>query len=163
MVYDGQWFFASNDLAELKAMLDRADGRDPTAAGPSGGGKDRQTTLEADDTFRAAMGHMPSSYALLFYLQPKALSEKLISIRNAIGLAATQNAMVDQIQSICAAARFEIGKMRDILFVGMPKAQSEQKLTRSSLTLGTTDTFFYLATLLNADKLAGINQGGLPL
>ena len=71
--------------------------------------------------------------------------------------------MVDQIQSICAAARFEKGKMRDVLFVGMPKAQSEQKLTRSSLTLGTTDTFFYLATLLNADKLAGINQGGLPL
>ena len=66
-------------------------------------------------------------------------------------------------QSICAAARFEKGKMRDVLFVGMPKAQSEQKLTRSSLTLGTTDTFFYLATLLNADKLAGINQGGLPL
>lgn len=162
-VYDGQWFFASNDLVELKAILDRADGRDPTAAGPSAGGKDRQTTLEADDTFDAAMKHMPSSYALLFYLQPKALSEKLISLRNAIGLAANQNAMVDQIQSICAAARFEKGKMRDVLFVGMPRAQSEQKLTRSSLTLGTTDTFFCLATLLNADKLAGINQGGLPL
>ena len=36
-VYDGQWFFASNDLAELKAILDRADGRE----------KDQQTTLEA--------------------------------------------------------------------------------------------------------------------
>src|SRR5438128_7163895 len=100
-VYDGQWFFASNDLVELKAILDRADGRDPTAAGPSAGGKDRQTTLEADDTFHAAMEHMPSRYALLFYLQPRALSEKLISLRNAIGLAANQNAMVDQIQSIC--------------------------------------------------------------
>ena len=53
--------------------------------------------------------------------------------------------------------------MRDILFVGMPKAQSEQKLTRSSLALGTADTFLYLATLLNPDRLAGINQGGLPV
>src|SRR6184192_2217456 len=26
-VYDGQWFFASNDLPELKAVLDRADQR----------------------------------------------------------------------------------------------------------------------------------------
>src|SRR5207249_3737228 len=64
-VYDGQWFFASNDLAELKAVLDRADGRDPAAAGPSAGGKDKQTTLEADDVFRAAMKHMAASYALL--------------------------------------------------------------------------------------------------
>jgi len=152
-VYDGQWFFASNDLAELKAVLDRADGRE----------KDRQSTLESDDAFHGAMKHMPSSYALLFYLQPKALSEKLTSLRNAIGVAGDKNTVVDQIQSICAAARFDKGKIRDVLFVGMPKAQSEQKLTRSSLALGTADTFLYLATLLNPDRLAGINQGGMPV
>jgi len=150
-VYDGQWFFASNDLAELKALLDRIDGRD----------KDLQSTLESDDAFRGAMKHMPASYALLFYLQPKTLSEKLTSLRNAIGVAGDKNTVVDQIQSICAAARFDKGKIRDVLFVGMPKAQSKQKLTRSTLTLGTADTFLYLATLLNPDRLAGINQGGL--
>src|SRR2546421_1061538 len=152
-VYDGQWFFASNDLAELKAVLDRADGRD----------KDRQTTLEAEATFHAAMAHMPSSYALLFYLQPKKLSESLASLRNSLGLSGNQGALTDQIQSICGAARFDKGKIRDVLFVGMPKSQSEQKLVRPSLTLGTPDTLFYLATLLNPDRLAGINQGGLPL
>jgi len=162
-VYNGQWFFASNDLAELKAVLDRADGRAPTTAGPSGGGKDQQSTLERDDAFRAAMKHMPASYALLFYLQPKALSEKLTSLRNAIGVAGDKNTAVDQIHSICAATRFDRGKIRDVLFVGMPRTQSEQKLTRSSLALGTADTFLYLATLLNPDRLAGINQGGLPL
>ncbi|MEY2556390.1 MAG: hypothetical protein QOF93_1534, partial [Verrucomicrobiota bacterium] len=152
-VYDGQWFFASNDLAELKAVLDRADGR----------GTDRQTTLEADDAFRGAMKHMPASYALLFYLQPKALSEKLVSLRNAMGVSADQNAMVDQIRSVCAATRFDKGKIRDVLFVGMPKAQSAQKLTQSSLALGTSETFLYLTTLLNPDRLAGINEGGLPV
>ena len=162
-VYNGQWFFASNDLAELKAVLDRADGRAPTTAGPSGGGKDQQSTLERDDAFRAAMKHMPASYALLFYLQPKALSEKLTSLRNAIGVAGDKNTAVDQIHSICAATRFDKGKIRDVLFVGMPRTQSEQKLTRSSLALATADTFLYLATLLNPDRLAGINQGGLPL
>ena len=161
-VYDGQWFFASNDLAELKAVLDRANGRDPATAGPSAGGKG-QTTLEADDAFRGAMKHMPASYALLFYLQPKALSEKLASLRNAMGVSADQNAMVDQIRSVCAATRFDKGKIRDVLFVGMPKAQSAQKLTQSSLALGTSETFLYLTTLLNPDRLAGINEGGLPV
>ena len=152
-VYDDQWFLVSNDLAELKAMLDRVDGRE----------KDKQTTLEADDGFRGAMKHMPASYALLFYLQPKALSEKLASLRNAIGVSADQNAVVDQISGVCAAMRFDKGKIRDVLFVGMPKAQSDQKLTQSSLALGTSETFLYLATLLNPDRLAGINHGGLPV
>ena len=109
------------------------------------------------------MKQMPASYALLFYLQPKALSEKLASLRNAMGISADQNAVVDQIQSVCAATRFDKGKIRDVLFVGMPKAQSTQKLTQSSLALGTSETFLYLATLLNPDRLAGINQGGLPV
>ncbi len=61
-----------------------------------------------------------------------------------------------------ARLRFDNGKMRDVLFVGMPKTQSERNLTRSSLDLGTTETFLYLATLLNPDRLAEINQGGLP-
>ena len=159
-VYDGQWLFASNDLAELKAVLDRADGRAAATAGSSGGGK---LTLEGDDTFHAAMKHMPASYALLFYLQPKALSGKLASLSNAIGTSAEQSAMLEQIRSICAAPRFDKGKIRNVLFVGMPKAQSDQKLTRSSLALGSADTVLYLATLLNPGRLAGIDQGGLPL
>src|SRR6202035_797666 len=44
-VYDAQWFLVSNDLGELKAILDRVDGR----------AKDRQLTLEADDAFRSAI------------------------------------------------------------------------------------------------------------
>jgi hypothetical protein len=158
-VYDGQWFFASNDLAELKSVLDRADGRDLAAAT----GKDKQTTLDADDVFRGAMKHMPASYALLFYLQPKALSEKLVSLRNAIAVSGDQNGVMDQIRNVCAATKFDKGKIRDVLFVGMPKAQSDHKLTQSSLALGTSETFFYLVTLLNPDRLAGINQGGLPV
>jgi len=147
----------------LKAILDRADGRDLATASPSGGGKDRQTTFEADDAFRGAMKHMPASYALLFYLQPKALSENLVSLRNAMGISADQNGVVDQIRSICAATRFDKGKIRDVLFVGMAKSQSTQKLKQSSLALGTSETFLYLATLLNPDRLAGINQSGLPV
>lgn len=161
-VYDGQWFFASNDLAELKAVLDRADGRALAAASPSVGGKDPQTTLQADEAFRAAMAHMPRSYALLFYVQPKGISEKLAKIRDVIGASGQSTNVVDQIHSVCGATRFDNGKMRDVLFVGMPNAQPDRKLTRSSLDLGAAETFLYLATLLNPDRLAEINQAGLP-
>lgn len=150
-VYDGQWFFASNDLAELKTMLDRADGRE----------KDQQTVLENDETFRAAMAHMPASYALLFYVQPKGISEKLASLRNAMGVTGDQSAM-DQVRSVSGATRFDGGKMRDVLFIGMTQTQRDRKLTRSSLDLGTADTFLYIATLINPDRLVGINQGALP-
>ena len=152
-VYDGRWFFASNDLAALKTVLDRADERI----------KDPKLTLEADEAFHAAMARMPASYALLFYLEPKALSEELASLRHAVGISGDQTTLVEQIRSICVATRFDRGRIRDVLFVGMPKRGLDQKLTRSSLTLGTSETFFYLATLLNPDRLAGINQGGLPL
>ena len=70
--------------------------------------------------------------------------------------------MVDQIRSIGGAARFDSGKMRDVLFVGMPQTQLNGKLTRSSLDLGTTDTFFYIATLINPDRVGGLNQVALP-
>lgn len=151
-VYDGQWFFASNDLTELKAVLDRADGRE----------KDRQAVLESDATFRAAMAHMPASYALLFYVQPKGISQKLARFRNGIGVAGDQNGVVDQIRSVCGATRFDSGKMRDVLFIGMAQTQPERKLTRASLDLGTADTFLYLATLINPERLEGINQAALP-
>ncbi len=152
-VYDRQWFFVSNDLAELKAVLDRADGRD----------KDAQSTLEASDEFHGAMAHMPSSYALLFYLQPKGLSGKLASLGSAIGASSDQTDILQQIRGICAATRFDNGKMRDMLFVGMPTAQSGEELNRKSLRFGTPDTFLYMATLLNPDRLAAINQAGLPV
>jgi len=151
-VYDGQWFFISNDLAELKAVLDRADGRE----------KDRQTLLESDEAFRAAMAHMPANYAVLFYVQPKGISQKLAKFRNAIGATGDQSGVVDQIRSVCGAMRFDSGKMRDVLFVGMPQTQLDRKLSRSSLDLGTTDTFLYIATLVNPDRLGGISQAALP-
>lgn len=150
-VYDQQWFFVSNDLAELKAVLDRTDGRD----------KNRQATLESDETFRAAMAHMPTSYALLFYVQPKGIPQKLTSIRNAFDARGNQR-VIDQMRSVCGATRFDGGKMRDTLFIGLPQTQADRKLTRSSLDLGSADTLLYLATLINPDSVAGINQATLP-
>jgi hypothetical protein len=149
--YDGHWFFASNDVTELKALLDRTDRHS----------KDPQGTLDGGESYRAAAAHMPSSYAAFFYLQPKAFADKLASLRAAIGQRITpdQRTMVEKVRGICGTTRFENGKIRDVIFVGMPKLEQDTTLDRSSLTLATKDTFFYLAMLLNlGQKIDTINQ-----
>ena len=149
--YDEHWFFVANDLSELKRLLDRVDGRN----------KDRQSTLEADESYRAAIAHMPSGYAALFYFQPKTLADQIQSLRAAIGSAVSSNepTPLAKVQSVCGTTRLEDGKIHDVLFVGMPKLEQVRPLTRSSLNLGTKDTILYLATLLDiAEKIDILGQ-----
>ena len=152
--YDRPWFFAATDLTELKALLDRADGRV----------KNPNETLDNDETFRAAISHRPSNYELFFYLQPKTFSERLASLRAAIQspAATKEQTILEQVRSISGATRFEGGKICDLLFVGMPRLESRDggtALTRSSLTLGTKETFFCLSMLLNlGERMETLNQ-----
>jgi hypothetical protein len=151
IVYDRNWFFASNNLAEIKTLLDRADGRVESA----------KNTLDANESYHAAAAHMPSSYAASFYLQPKMISERLTALRAAIepSGATNERPLLEQVRSISGAMRFESGKIHDLLFLGMPKLEQDAALTRSSLTLGTKETFFYLSMLLNVgQKIDALNQ-----
>jgi len=154
-VYQGQWFFASNDLPELKALLDRADGR----------AKDQKLTIEGDETFRTAVAHMQSSYAVLFYLQPNKISGGIASLQKRLGSDVSSDAMatVQEIQSLCGTAKFESGKIRDVFFVGASKASISQELTRNSIKLGSADTFLFVAALLNPDRFVGAGQSATSL
>ena len=140
-VYDDPWFFAANDVDELKAMVDRADGRVT----------DRQTLLSANPDFREAMSNMPPSYAVCFYLEPKAFSEKLAALRTAAGqpVQPDPSNLLHQIRSICTTTRFDGAKMHDVFFIGMPEQTGDGELTRNSLALASADTFLYFASLLN--------------
>ena len=147
--YGQQWFFASNDVAQLEALLDRADAVN----------KDRQSTLASDEAYQRAIGHMPREYGLLVYLQPKTLIEKLAAFRATFEehTPSNQRTLIEQIRSVCGTIRFEHGKMHDVLFAAMPR-QTDAKLARSAEGLGSTDTFFYLATLINPQNLAALNR-----
>jgi hypothetical protein len=151
--YDSPWFLAATDLTDLKAMLDRADGRV----------KDLKETLIKDETYRTAISHRPSDYAAFFYLRPTPLLERLAALRAAIQPSAASKpptfSGLEQVQSISGATRFENGKMHDLLFLGMPNRDRDVTLTRSSLALGTKETFFYLAMLLNlGEKIDVLNR-----
>ena len=150
-VYDPPWFFAATDVAELQALLDRADRR---GAGP-------WDTLDRDDRYRATIPHRLSNYVTFVYFQPKPFSQRLAALRAAVGSApaAGEVTMIEKLRCIAGSIRFEKGKLHDMLFLGMPKLEQGTALTRSSVSFGTKDTFLYLAMLLNlGEKADTLNQ-----
>ena len=148
--YDRPWFFMATDVTELKALLDRADHRVNNSNG----------TLDNDEAYRTAIAHRPSNYTAFFYLQPKIFSERLAALRAAVRSTTSGDAtMLENMRCIAGSMRFENGKMHDVFFLGMPKLEHNTALTRSSASLGTKETFFYLSMLLNlGDKIEALNQ-----
>ncbi len=138
-VYDADWFFAANDLPALKTLLDRADGRL----------KDAATTLAADENFTAAFKHMPASYAAFAYGRLDRYFARLAKELPKDGSTSEQFSLLQQIRSIAGATGFEDGKIRDVLFVSMPKAKDTSDLSRSSLALTTPESFLYFASFLH--------------
>ncbi len=157
-VYDEGWFLAANDVAELKIILDRVDGRL----------KDQTATLAGDSTFSAAFKHMPASYNSLIYGRVDRYLDKMAPLLGASGVNEPGNRPIyRQIHAFCGALTFDDGKIRDVLFIGMPQLVDAGPLTRSSLALGTKETFLYLATFLNLSSQmswpSGVPAGpGLP-
>jgi hypothetical protein len=138
-VYDGDWFFAGNDLASLKKLLDRVDER----------AKEPGTTLSDDDNFKTAMKQMPANYAAICYARIDAYMQKLAARLMAEGMENEQASRLGQIRSVSAATSFANGKIRDVFFVAMPRMEESGELTRTSLALTTKDSFLYAANLLN--------------
>jgi hypothetical protein len=140
-VWAGQWFLFANDVGNLKALLDRADGRM----------KNAKTALSADDIFLAASKHMPANYAAFVFGRPSQFVEKLTPAEEA-ETSGDRFIMVRQVRSFCAATAFDGGRMRDTIFVGVPKAADLGNLTRASLPLANKDTFLYAASVLDLRK-----------
>ena len=137
----GHQFLAAATVEDLKALLDRVDGRTKTPA------------LDSDANFRAAIKQMPADYAWMFYLQPKQLAQKLASLRAQSGraLRPDQQTMIERIQSFSHAMVFDGGKIRDIGFAAMPRL-ADTKLERATLPLATADTLLYCAVIQNMQQ-----------
>jgi hypothetical protein len=153
-VYDSPWFFTATDVRELETLLDRADRL----------GTRPESSLDKDDVYRAAISRRPSNYAAFFYLQPKTFSQRLAALRAAVGStpAPGEGSMLEKMRCITGSMQFENGKIHDLLFLDMPKLEHDTALTRSSVSLATKDTFFYLAMLLNlGEKMDTLNQAAV--
>src|SRR5215471_13617149 len=149
--YDPPWFFVATDSTDMQSLLDRADRR---SANPD-------NRLDKDETYRAAISRRLSNDVAFFYLQPKTFSQRLAALRAAVGSSPTpgEGTLLEKMRCITGSMRFESGKIHDVLFMGMPKLEQNMTLTRSSLSLGTKETFLYLAMLLNlGERMDTLNQ-----
>jgi hypothetical protein len=149
--YDPPWFFLTTDVVDMQALLDRADRRS----------SDLENRLDKDEAYRSAISRRPANDVAFFYLQPKTFSQRLAALRAAVGStpAPGEGTMIEKMRCIIGSMRFENGKLHDVLFLGMPKLEQNTTLTRSSLSLGTKETFFYLAMLLNlGERMDTLNQ-----
>jgi hypothetical protein len=139
-VWAGPWFFFANDFENLKALLDRADGRV----------KDASSALSADETFLATSKHMSASYAALVFGRIASLTQKLAPGEESEG--ADKWSILRQIRSFGATMAFDGGRIRETVFVGMPKTAELATLTRASLPIASKDTFFYAASMVDLRK-----------
>ena len=149
--YDPPWFFVATDATDMQSLLDRADRR---SSNPD-------NRLDKDETYRTAISRRLSNDVGFFYLQPKTFSQRLAALRAAVGSTPVpgDGTMLEKMRCITGSMRFENGKIHDALFLGMPKLDQNITLTRSSLSLGTKETFFYLAMLLNlGERMDTLNQ-----
>ncbi len=150
-VWAGPWFFFANNLENLKALLDRADARV----------RDDSNALSADETFLAASKRMPGSYSAMFFARPAQIIEKITPPVEDPGSAGGQLADLRQIRSFCGATAFDGGRIRDTIFVGMPKIANQENLSRASLPIATKDTFLYAASVLDLGKEMAPQSAGL--
>jgi len=149
--YDRPWFFLATDAADVQELLDRADRR-------ASNSDDR---LDKDESYRAAISRRPSHDVAFFYLQPKTFSQRIAALRAAVGSspAPGEGTMLEKMRFVTGSMRFEDGKIHDVFFMGMPNLEQDTTLTRSSLSLGTKETFLYLAMLLNlGERMDTLNQ-----
>ena len=146
-VQSGDWFFAANDVPALQAVLDRLDGRV----------KDAAATLAAEDNFIAAFKHMPRSYVAFVYGRLDRYFERLAAAAPPEGNATNNLERLRQMRTIAGATRFEEGKVRDLLYIAMPKANDGAALTRAALAMTTAESFLYSASA------GGLQTGGVPL
>ena len=137
----GRQFLAATTVEDLKALLDRVDGRTKTPA------------LDSDENFRAAMKQMPADYAWMLYIQPKQLAQKLVNLRTESGraLPADQKTLIERIQCYAHAMVFDGPKIRDIGFAAMPQL-SATKLERATLALAPAETLLYGADIVNMQE-----------
>ncbi|HEX5176227.1 MAG TPA: hypothetical protein VFV83_04315, partial [Chthoniobacteraceae bacterium] len=140
-VYDNQWFFASNDVATLKTLLDRVDHRLEKTDG----------SLQQSEVFAAATKHLPDEYAGMIFLDPRPFAEKLMPLVAMTGqsLPIDQLQRLKQVRSVSAAVGFDRGKMRETDFVAMPQVGAEKQLKRPLLATAGANTFLYSASRIH--------------
>ena len=140
-VYLNDWYLVSNDVALLKATLDRLDHRAPAG----------QPTLEADADFKAVLAKMPANPATLIFARPRLFFDRIFALAASSGqtMSDEQLAEVRKIKAIGATTTIDNGKLRDTLYSLAPGYKVYGgPLQMSALPLTSPDTLAFYAAML---------------
>ena len=140
-VYVNDWYFVSNDLALLKATLDRVDHRAPAGA----------PTLESDPDFKTVLAKMPANPATLIFARPRTFFDRVFALAASSGqtMSEAQLAEIRKIKAMGATTSIDNGKLRDTIYSLAPGHKSYGgPLQMSALPLTSTDTLLFYAGML---------------
>ncbi len=154
-VFERNWFFAANNLATLKTLLDRADRRTSAAA---------KDALSESALFQEATKPLPKAFDGMFFVDPQPIFERLMPLLTMT----RQTAAIDRVQqlrkirSFAGAVGFQDGKMRETIHVTMPQQHPAEKLTRPALASAGKEAFLYSDSLASWPETwsAGSNAPG---
>ena len=154
-VYLNDWYFVSNDLALLKATLDRIEHRAPAG----------QATLESDPDFKTALAKLPANPATLLFARPRIFFDRIFALAASSGqtMSEDQLAEVRKIKAIAATTNIDHGKLRDTIYSLAPGHKMYGgPLQMSALPLTSVDTLLFYAGVIQLPpdyKLPAGNAG----
>ena len=151
--YDRPWFFAATNVTELKALLDRVDHR----------AKDSEETLDKDEAYRDSRLAPAIELRSVFLSATQGIFRATCRVACCSPIKRRLPARPRMLEKMrCIAGSYAIRERKNTrrTFSRNAKAGDWMRtLNRSSLTLGTKETFFYLAMLLNlGEKMETLNQ-----
>ncbi|MEA3210243.1 MAG: hypothetical protein QOE70_3300 [Chthoniobacter sp.] len=156
--FNGRWFFLANDLALLRATLDRAENPAGALAG----------SLAGNPIFQQASAPLGTALDAMLYGQLTSLTDRLGSLAAASGRAmeAGQIAAFKKNQAIAAGAKIDGTQLRDTIFILSPGTAPQEPLPRNTLAFSGAQTLLYFATgaatLLQLPDSLGLWSGLLP-
>jgi hypothetical protein len=146
--YRGKWFFISDDVALLKQVLDRFEGKqDPD-------------NLAALPAFQNCMQHLPYSPDNIVFVRPSLLADKAASLMLMLNPVADSSSTTDQLKKIDAMAfglKMDGELMRDAAFVIKQTQGGDAPLANDVLKLSTTNTL-----LAGGERFMGVQNVQLP-
>ncbi|MGC3988360.1 MAG: hypothetical protein QM796_01500 [Chthoniobacteraceae bacterium] len=138
------WLFATDDVDEMKATLDRFNGK--SAAG----------VLEAADAFKTCLAQMPKETDTLFYFVPKEVVSRLKMLMLATGQSVNQQGFdkLDKVLAIAGTTKIEGPVMRDTFFSYAPDLPLDGALEKHAMALTSAGTLMFFSSVLQwPDKL----------
>jgi len=142
--FSGNWFFATDDVDEMKATLDRFGGKAPAAV------------LEGADSFKTCMAQMPKEADALFYFVPKEVVSRLKMLLLATGQSANQQGFdkLDKVLAVAGATKIEGPVIRDAFFSYAPDLPLDGALEKHAIALTSAGTLMFFTSVLQwPDKL----------